>query len=59
MLEKILEQIDSMSADLFGEMIEADNAYDNDWCGKILAKQEVLNELREFVENLQKTQEGL
>lgn len=59
MLEKILERIDSMSADLFGEMIEADNAYDYNWCGQILAKQEVLNELREFVEDLQKTQEDL
>ena len=37
MLEKILEKIDLMSADLFGEMIKADNAYDNDWCGQILA----------------------
>ena len=59
MLEKILEKIDLMSADLFGEMIKADNAYDNDWCGQILAKQTVLDELRGFVENLQKTQEGL
>jgi len=59
MLEKILEKIDLMSADLCGEMIEADNAYDNDWCRQILAKQDVLNELHEFVENLQKTQEDL
>ncbi len=59
MLEKILEKIDSMSADLFEEIIEADNAYDNDWYGQILAQQEVLNKLREFVENLQKTQENL
>lgn len=54
MYVKVLDKIDSLMAELFGEMTEADNAYDNEWCGEILAKQEVLNELREFVVNLQK-----
>ncbi len=53
MYEKVLDKIDSLMAELFGEITEADDAYDNEWCGRILAKQEVLNELREFVVNLQ------
>ena len=53
MLEKIIKKLDEINANLAGEIIEADNAYDNEWGREILAKQEVLNELYEFVEKLQ------
>ena len=53
MLEKIIKKLDEINANLAGEIIEADNAYDNEWGREILAKQEVLNELYKFVEKLQ------
>lgn len=58
MLEKIIKKLDEINADLAGEIIEADNAYDNKWGREILAKQEVLNQLYEFVEKLQREEQN-
>jgi len=52
MKEQILNIIAELEADLFGQMTEADNAYDNDWSRQILAQQDILNELKDRIRRL-------